>query len=625
MPVFKISLWLAFMPLLAAARNCTYPFATNEDVGWQPGACYRGTFNIISTCITTIVACTWSIQHLNVPARLDSTFAQTIRKVKWMVVTVLFPELVLIHAVFQFYMALTALVMMKEKGKAVEWPWWFRRPPFSWLPYNRQHLSCNDMEKQAEVHSSKKWTLTHCYFANMGGFILKRPRHVSGGKIGGEAMSYPVTANQLAGSSYTYAPILTEEIEDKSKQNWLVKSLAALQILQLILSVIARHILGAAFSQLETVTLSFASCGILIYSINCYKPQNIDWAINLDSLALKYSQERIEAAVADQSDVFQSARDDRQDITPQLQTATAAQPGLLDLEYQNDWDSLVSIILNRPSRPARKERWGLRIPNDNIPMYTKHNDIHPAIFLLALTSGLFGVMHAIAWNFEFPTAVEKLLWQIATCVSAASPVAGLFVMPLAQFSKSAGDPTEFMTDCLELLKNLNARTENVAHRRPIRSAIYRLEEGLRAIERRAEPTTYLEVFSTDREFSLLGLDRLMKGLRQDSEFVRHEGRPLLRCKKGFLRNFKRLLTVLEGKGTKSLQRAAVTDVWPRKPALPLAVNLLVFYMTSFLYCASRLVLLGIAASSLRKMPASVYMELERDWTIYLPKFSANGG
>ncbi|OAQ96152.1 hypothetical protein LLEC1_03599 [Akanthomyces lecanii] len=567
MSIFNISFWLiALLPLRAAARNCTYTFAKNEVVEWQPGACYRGTWNIISTCTTTIIACTWSIQHLNVPAREDSTVTQMRRKVKWMVITVLFPEWILIHAIFQFYTAFKALAAMEREGKAVEWPWWYRSPPLSWLPRSRDHLPSKDAEKQKVKSDDRKWTLTHCYFANMGGFIVVTPwKDENGQPVDGPKLSYPITANQLARSSYTYPPIVVEEIKDKSKQNWLGKLLAAVQILQLILSVITRHIQHAAFSQLETVTLTFA-----------------------------------------------------QGVASNNQAAESAQTSL---EFEKHWDSLVSLLLNRPSY-AGSDIWrkpASRIPNDNIPIYDKQNDIHPAMYLLALASALFGGMHAIAWNFEFPTAVEKLMWRVATTVSAGSPVVGLLVVPLAQFTRSSGDPRAFMKKCIILLRAFSL-SASLDFPIAIAQAIQILEEGLRA----AEPQRYQNAFPIKNWRDIQFLVSLRSFLSVPHEqmyaipydFDLHED-------KEFVRNFRRLFNVLLGGDTKQLQSAAVTNKWPRKPVLPHEVNLGIFYITSLLYCASRLLLLGIAVSSIRKMPASVYEET--DWTKYVPKFGANGG
>ncbi|KAF3067011.1 hypothetical protein CFAM422_008970 [Trichoderma lentiforme] len=162
-----------------------------------------------------MLACIWSIQHLNIPATDDRQWEKNKRKMEWMVITALFPEMIFIRAVFEVHMAWKALRLMSEKQRPVEWPWWFRNPPLSRLPCCRRHWKDKDLESQAVKRHSKKenWTLAHCYFANMGGFlyVVRKKRLL-------------VTAQQLTeDSSYVHPEITNEDIEDiedKSKQDW---------------------------------------------------------------------------------------------------------------------------------------------------------------------------------------------------------------------------------------------------------------------------------------------------------------------------------------------------------------------------------------------------------------------
>lgn len=143
--------------MLTAARNCTVaPISSNEAVGWQPGGCYQSSWHIVSTCLSTMIACIWSIQHLNIPDTDDSQWEKTKRKMEWMVITVLFPEMILIRAVFEVHMAWKALRLMSEKQRPVEWPSWFRNPPLSRLPCCRRHWKDKDLESQGVKRHLKK-------------------------------------------------------------------------------------------------------------------------------------------------------------------------------------------------------------------------------------------------------------------------------------------------------------------------------------------------------------------------------------------------------------------------------------------------------------------------------------
>ncbi|KAM0512311.1 hypothetical protein ACHAPE_009007 [Trichoderma viride] len=575
--------------MLVAAQNCTvHPISGDEEVGWQPGSSYRGTWDIVSTCLSTIIACTWSIQHLNIPATDDSGWTKKKRKAKWMLITVLFPELVLIHAMLEFYMAWSALRLMGKEQKSVEWPWWSQMPSFSWLPSRRRDVDTEDKdaERQDGTDESKKkgWTLTHCYFASMGGFIYTA-----------EGKRLLVTAQQLAKMedvSYASPEITEQDIEDKSKQDWLAKLIAALQILQLILSVITRHIDGLQFSQLETVTLSFAICGVLIYCAYSYKPQNIERAFEF--------------------------KDDTNKTTgwfssPQLEKTYDSLWAIMQNKETGSKEA-ASKECNSEEIDGSKDQKAPRIPNDNIPINNSGNDVHPAVYLLALSSGLFGAIHAIAWHFEFPTEAERLLWQIATCISAASPVVGLIAVPLSQFTKATGDPELFVGNCLRVIQEYSWHSPDTPW---VRSVIKDLEDAI--VEN--ESTKYSDIFREAGDGTLMDLGDFLdlKGRFQDLDSNIFE----LHSDKLFVRNFHRLLNAVFGKETKKIKEAARVGVWPRQSLLPRGVNQGILYSTGLLYCAARLLLLAVSISSIRNMPGSVY--IATDWTGYLPTFGAKGG
>ncbi|KAK2606239.1 hypothetical protein QQS21_003287 [Conoideocrella luteorostrata] len=458
------------------------------------------------------------------------------------------------------------------------------------------HVSCLTFEEEI------KWTLVHCYFANMGGFVHYRGKN-----------SFPVTAQQLAESPLFDSPAVSvEDIEDKSKQDWLAKIFAALQILQLILSIITRHIQGLQFSQLETVTLSFAICGLVIYYTYFHKPQNIGRPVELQNYMLLSDNASQNGATGAQATL---ADEEIQRKSASLQKTTPQ----LSLQFQQTYDSFWAIILNQHSRPGKTggPSYPKRIPNDNIPIYEGSNDVHPAVYLLALASGLFGAIHAIAWYFEFPTDVEKLLWQIATGISAASPVVGLLAIPLAQLTKSAGTHELFMGNCLRLMQEYYWQFRNNTS---VRHAINELEYAFATGQRKSYAAIFPAAETGDNKL-LLDLRDFLH-LQGDSNGL--DTKPFeLHDDKLFIRNFHRLVSALNGTETKKIQEAAWTDTWPRKSVFPREINQALLYITGILYCASRLLLLGISLSSVRKMPGSVY--IQANWTQYLPAFGASSG
>ena len=564
-------LMVLYFSSLAAGFNATVSLSDDQPVGWQAGGDSRGTWAIISSCLSTIFACTWSIQHLNVPGKptLDGKWARTFRSCKWMVVNILFPEFIVLQAAFELFMAIQALRLMEEKGKNVAYPWWYnlfrspstlvqqlsdsrRRLP-EMLSYSHRYDS-RDSEDQKPAESPE-WTLTHCFFANMGGFYYEH----------GESR-FPLTAPQIAAqpNGFDSPEMQEEDIQSQSKRDWFAKSIAALQFSQLILSLIVRKAQGLDFSQLETITLGFVVCGALIYLIYLYKPQNVE-----TSLEVKRG-------------------------------GTDGAP----IQYEKTYDSFWDILTNKRTDTANINKVD-RIPNDNIPI-VRNSSAHPGVLLLAVASGLFGALHAIAWNFDFPTAIERIFWHTATVIAAVSPLVGLITIPFAQLTVSSGDPRVFMANCLRLLREFSWQPFD----RDIAEAAYQKLEDI--YTEKTVDLFYKDIFS-EPQFR----KHLLEFIENSEGFWKT---PLASPHDDFIKQFKSLCDLMENNGAKKLCDLAKTNVFPQENRLPKEFNLSVLFLTSGLYCLSRLSLLALSLSSLRRMPKSVY--LNTPWTKNIPSLGS---
>ncbi|KAK7978391.1 hypothetical protein PG988_005881 [Apiospora saccharicola] len=587
---------------LAYCQNTTASNPQDQLIGWQPENKHRGTWGLVVNCLTTIFACMWSIQHLNVPGPFssDGKWSRLGRSIKLMALTILFPEFMVLHALFELMMAIEALQeMVKDKNRVVELPWWL--PPRSipsklsksmnsiWPRLRRLALSCcesrKDEEAQMTNHNMKdvNWTLAHCFLANMGGIRYQR-----------DDASFPLTAFQIANTpdeSFSKPEMTEDDIGERTKQDWFVKVIATLQFLHLALSLIVRTSQGVAFSQLETISVGFTVCGALIYLLYFYKPQSLQaYFVTEAQLA---GPRRIGG--------------NRQEL-------------LFKRKYDGFWDVL------RNKRKADEETDSLsktvveRIPNDNIPI-SQNQWAHPGIFLLALTSALFGALHAIAWNFEFPTLEEKIVWHIATIALAASPVAGLLLIPVAQLTVSSGDAHAFLGNCLRLVResswHLNKRNDKEAAQRVYKrlEAVY-LERDTNADNAQV---SYKDIFFADYT-TVEVLRQIMEHLDPMGESGK-TGDPdkaawLNSIPNEFKSDFCNLVRIMKGKESKTLNVNAKTNVFPVKKWLPEWINNLVLYLTSALYVLARVSILAVGFSSLRRMPALVYENTP--WTVYIP-------
>src|ERR1700761_5284923 len=110
----------------------------------------RSTLDIVWTCFSILLLCTWSVQHLNIQPQIKAravgqyirlTVFLVKRKAKWMLLTLMAPEILIGLALSQFIAARHGIDTMQE-------------------------LACED---------GVEWTMEHSHFADMGGFVIWFP------------------------------------------------------------------------------------------------------------------------------------------------------------------------------------------------------------------------------------------------------------------------------------------------------------------------------------------------------------------------------------------------------------------------------------------------------------------
>lgn len=540
----------------------------NAIVRWQTSPGRRGTLTIIENSLFTIFACTWSIQHLNVPG-LDDTFWEKLgRKFKWAVITLFFPEFLMAHAILEFVMAVDDITSLDEGEWLVRLPWWLR---FSGQPFRKhrdeEKVGGGPLETTGAncVQEETEWTLTHCYFANMGGFYLREDANSSS-----KAKAHLLTARHFADSweSVQMPKFSIDDLNDKSKTDYFTKAIAIIQIAQLLLSLTVRTRLHLAFSQLETLTLAFAICGVLTYICYWYKPQDV-----------------------------------RRPIKVQLRPGKELPPKFQQRTFERLWEVLTNSKANDDHQPLD------RIRNDNIPKAEPQTTHYALYVLTALTAG-FGSIHAIAWNFEFPTFAEQMLWRTATLVSTAVPPLALLAIPFSQILIPWGDSREFMRTCLRVMREYSWHAEN---KKPVQDAMKKLQEAYENIE--DVNRHYRDIFrekTADGPSEFLE-KQLLRFIDKDGAF---QGRNYFELPDGFVEKFSQLTDILDGNsGSKRLSDEAQTNAYPQRVLFTKPVNLAIIYVTGIMYCLARVTIIGVAFSSLRRMPDSVYATT---WTSNVP-------
>ncbi|KUJ17152.1 uncharacterized protein LY89DRAFT_569766, partial [Mollisia scopiformis] len=385
----------AFVVTTANAQNQTSASQPLGKVGWEPGPTRRGTLTLVWSCLATIITCTWSILHLNVPARGDSAWTKRLRKLKWMCVTILFPEFIFAKAVCELKDAVDNTFEMKRHEIELNWYVEFGRACRVW--YRIFHLG-NPGRGGTMMGNGPQWTFwtpVHSYFANMGGFddasVSTIDSLITTSGLLARCRGEPSKSNLFPSKA---------DIEDKGKADLLVKLLAICQILWLVLCVIVRRTTRLPVSPLEIAAVAFSTIAILTYITNLWKPKDVDVPIKL-SIPNQYGR------VSTDRTALSTARHTLIPFFPFLVKPSG-------IRFPSTPQSHNSLAVWRASRA--------RISNDSI---RKEGSMGMISIITAMSAFVFGSLHCVAWSFEFPSRAEILIWRVGGVASATLPCVAL--------------------------------------------------------------------------------------------------------------------------------------------------------------------------------------------------------
>ncbi|KAL7921480.1 hypothetical protein ACQKWADRAFT_120719 [Trichoderma austrokoningii] len=357
--VFRPLIFLSLLPLIKAytvfETTCSAPNPQSSFIFVSaPDA--RGTLNILWSSLFTIFACTWTLQHPNVPEQRSARKPGRLSDVElvlgrllwsccWMIVTILGPEYIISKAWEDLIKARKVQKMMRD-------------------------YVCQD---------GVAWSLTHSYYAKMGGFAIKSKP---------QGTLHCLSAEQVLELRRTEVikalpNVNIEEITDKSKGDTFSKAIAICQALWAMVQIIARAAKSLPVSPLEVAVVAFAACAVIIYGLYWYKPQRVSTPIAI----LHYVNGREETL------------DEILKACYAMKTNHAS--GNMGVGTKSEPE--VTVTTARSNRDAQPEEWG-------------------SVVAGAIGATIFGAIHVVAWDFAFPTRLELIWWRCASVYTAAFPL-----------------------------------------------------------------------------------------------------------------------------------------------------------------------------------------------------------
>ncbi|KAI0062796.1 hypothetical protein BV25DRAFT_1915916 [Artomyces pyxidatus] len=368
----------------------------------------RTRYNIVWSSLVTILACVWTAVHRNIPgpttsdeSRLQHVVARLLEVVKIVVVTLLVPEWVLAWAVRQFLNARDVgreLEAAREKAeKAWQTKKWMHEgdsargeradsggvEPWERMPLVRRRKEQLDglspTVNKRVGRLNKKWTTRHGFFVIMGGF-----HHYEDGEP-----QHPLSRRDVVKlvESGELVPPTEEEIHGWSQGDALSKTLAIVQTLWFVIQGIARRVEGLPITQLEVMTLAYATITVAMYVAWWGKPQNVGGPVRV-------------------------AVDDFPSKEP--------------LIVWESWIGYIFSVIGGAQDQGVDLRKEPRIPT----FYGGATDDYSGLYadVVALAAAMvFGAVHCAAWHYAFPSHAEETIWRISSIAIVAAPGAMLLV------------------------------------------------------------------------------------------------------------------------------------------------------------------------------------------------------
>ena len=440
MVILLTLLYLSFRSSIALPTSSDIPIDIPPSLLSRSGDKFgnRSLWNIIWSCLSTLFACTWFAVHPNIPAPNDSKRVVIGRRVAIMGCVLIAPEMVILWAA-------------------------------------RQHYGAKHFAKQ---HQKRGWTMTHGFFVIMGGFTLHDEQGTP------LRILEPIELEKLSEAGRIEWPSVTEdEIQDRSKGDYLSKGIVLVQTSWFIIQCLARFVYRLEVTELEVATLAFAVLTGFTYYLWWNKPLDVRCSIpvyllkndetgradsqstslpsgteNPVSTSPPISHEPVQnlnsIKIDSQSAIIEENRIPQQilvvasDPEPNPQSSslsnsschyitTTPMLGFPPYLYiQRDFSTLPPLrhalphliaafafpFLNMAESDTLHNSMPLRTPTFYSPVLTDCNPNNFSSSIALCAAVIVGGIHCVAWLFHFPSHLEQVVWRMSAAGVVGVPI-----------------------------------------------------------------------------------------------------------------------------------------------------------------------------------------------------------
>lgn len=256
--------------------NCTStPTLIVTDSPSSSHAVDRTMWSIIWSCVATILACSWTAIHLNVPGMDEKRIVIFRRRLFIMVLALTAPELMVTWATIQFLSARDTAKVFNDVFSArlhrvrSDHPEIRESTCLNGFSTSNGRNNPHPSTPHIAGHDFRKWTTMHGFFAWMGGFVLYYDNKPQATLTPKELIVF------ISEGSVDIPDIVEADMEGRSKSDGLSKLFSVLQLGWFVLQLGARYIQHLPATLLEIDTLAVVTLACIAYCLWWKKPKDV--------------------------------------------------------------------------------------------------------------------------------------------------------------------------------------------------------------------------------------------------------------------------------------------------------------------------------------------------------------